>query len=90
MDVNAGRNITLVQIEVGGGSCGGGDVSAQGLGTTTAGAAIHADGGTGDGGGDAGTIGLKGRDVLTNDVVRANAGSSLSAVGQITARWAAT
>ena len=83
MDVNAGRNITLVQIEAGGGSCGGGDVSAQGLGTTTAGAAIHADGGPGDGGGDAGTIDLEGRDVLTNDVVRANAGTSLNAVGQI-------
>ena len=85
MDVNAGRNITLVQIEAGGGSCGGGDVSAQGLGTTTAGAAIHADGGPDDGGGDAGTIDLEGRDVLTNDVVRANAGTSLNAVGQITA-----
>jgi cysteine-rich repeat protein len=84
MDVNAGRNIALVQIEASGGSCGGGDVSAQGLGTTNASAAIHADGGPGDGGGDAGTIDLEGRDVVTNDVLRANAGTSANAIGQIT------
>jgi cysteine-rich repeat protein len=84
MDVSAGRDITLVQIEASGGSCGGGDISAQGLGTLTAGASIHADGGGGDGGGDAGTIDIEGRDVVTNDVVRANAGTSANFIGQIT------
>src|SRR5262249_54584928 len=82
--ISAGRDIALVQIEASGGSCGGGDVSAQGLGTLTAGASIHADGGAGDGGGDGGTIDLEGRDVATNDVVRANAGTSANLVGQIT------
>ena len=84
MDVSAGRDIALVQIEASGGSCGGGDISAQGLGTLTAGASIHADGGGGDGGGDGGTIDIEGRDVVTNDVVRANAGTSANLVGQIT------
>jgi cysteine-rich repeat protein len=84
MDVTAGRDISLVQIEAGGGSCGGGDVFMQGLGRLTAGAAIHADGGPGDGGGDGGTVDLEGRDVVTNDVVRANAGTAANAVGQIT------
>src|SRR5262249_51342419 len=83
MDVLAGRDITLVQIEAGGGSCGGGDVSAQGLGLVTAGAAIHADGGPGDGGGDGGTIDLEGRDVGTTDVLRANAGTAFNDIGQI-------
>src|SRR5262249_17120339 len=84
MDVTAGRDINLVQIEAGGGSCGGGDVFAQGLGRLTAGAAIHADGGPNDGGGDGGTIDLEGRDVATSDVLRANAGTSLNSIGQIT------
>jgi cysteine-rich repeat protein len=84
MDVSAGRDITLAQIEASGGSCGGGIVSVQGLGTVTAGASIHADGGGGDGGGDGGTIDLEGRDVVTNDVVRASAGTSANAIGQIT------
>src|SRR5262245_33509103 len=38
MDVSAGRDISLIQIEASGGSCGGGDISALGLGTLTAGA----------------------------------------------------
>ena len=84
LDISAGRDIALVQIEASGGSCGGGDVSAQGLGTLTARASIHADGGPGDGGGDGGTIDLEGRDVVTDDVVRANAGTSANLVGQIT------
>jgi cysteine-rich repeat protein len=84
LDISAGRDIALVQIEAGGGSCGGGDVSVQGLGELTAGASIHADGGSGDGGGDGGTIDLQGRDVVTNDVLRANAGTSLNMIGQIT------
>ena len=84
LDISAGRDINLVQIEASGGSCGGGDVSALGLGTVTAAASIHADGGPGDGGGDGGTIDIEGRDVTTNDVLRANAGTSANLVGQIT------
>jgi cysteine-rich repeat protein len=74
MDVTAGRDIALVQIDASGGSCGAGDISAQGLGTLTVGALIHADGT--NGGSDAGTIDLEGRDVVTNDVVRATGGST--------------
>src|SRR5262249_50357106 len=84
MDVLAGRDIALVQIEAGGGSCGGGDVFAQGLGRLRAAASIHADGGPGDGGGDGGTVDLEGRDGVTNDRGRADAGTSLNSIGQIT------
>src|SRR5262249_22626739 len=84
LDISAGRDIALVQIEASGGSCGGGDVSVPGPGELTAGAPDHADRGPAAGGGDGGTIDLQGRDVVTKDVLRANAGTSLNLIGQIT------
>ena len=74
MDVSAGRDITLVRIDVGGGSCGGGDITAQGLGHADRRRGIIADGSTGEEAAR-GIIDLEGRDVVTNDVVRANGGS---------------
>src|SRR5262249_8403156 len=74
MDVTAGRNVTLERIELSGGSCGGGDLSAQGLGTVTVTNLIDADGTTHIS--PAGTIMLRARDLVTNDVVRANGGST--------------
>ncbi len=73
MDVTAARNVTLARIDANGGSCGGGDVGVQGLGTVSLAGPVTADGGTNFGGG--GVIVIDGRDVVTNDVVRANAGS---------------
>ena len=73
MDVSAGRDISLDRIDVSGGSCGAGDVTIEGLGTVTVGNIISADGTTGIS--TAGFIGIKGRDVLTNAVVRATGGS---------------
>lgn len=72
-DVSAARDVTLARIDASGGSCGGGDVTAQALGTLRAGGLISADATTGLANG--GVIVLIGRDVVTNAVVRANGGS---------------
>ncbi len=80
VDVLAGRDVRLDRIEVSGGSCGGGTVWAQGLGTVTAAGQVTADGATDWGTG--GTLTLQGREVVTNAVLRAN-GSSTSGAGTI-------
>ncbi len=73
MDVSAARDVTLARIEVSGGSCGAGDVTVQALGTVTVGGLISGDSTVGLGSG--GVISLQGRDVITNEVIRANGGS---------------
>lgn len=80
IDMVAGRDVRLDRIDVSGGSCGGGTVWAQGLGTVTAAGLVSADGSTDFGTG--GFITLQGRDVVTTAVVRAN-GSATSAGGTI-------
>jgi cysteine-rich repeat protein len=80
MDVAGGRDVTLGRIELSGGSCGAGTLSIQGLGTVTVSQLITADGTTNISSG--GSISLQGRDLVTNDVVRAN-GGSLSPGGMI-------
>ncbi len=73
VDIRAARDITTNRYDVSGGSCGAGDVTILGLGTVTIPAQIVADGTTGISQG--GIISLQGRDLVTNDLVRANGGS---------------
>jgi cysteine-rich repeat protein len=72
--------VRLDRIDVSGGSCGGGTIWAQGLGTLTAAGMVTADGATEFGTG--GFVALQGRDVVTNAVVRAN-GTATSTGGTI-------
>src|SRR5262245_62972093 len=72
MDVSAARNVTLARIDISGGSCGAGDLTVEALGTLTVGALISGDSTVGFGAG--GIVALRGRDVVTNEVVRANGG----------------
>jgi len=72
MDVSTARDVTLARIDVGGGSCGGGDLTVQALGTLTVGGLITGDSTVGFGGGA--IILLNGRDIVTSEVVRANGG----------------
>src|SRR5262245_40053025 len=80
MDVSAARNVTLARIDIGGGSCGAGDLTVEALGTLTVGALITGDSTVGLGAG--GIVILHGRDVVTYEVVRAN-GGDMGAGGQI-------
>jgi cysteine-rich repeat protein len=73
LDVSTGRDATLARIDATGGSCGGGDLSVEGLGTVTVNGIISSD--TTVGFGSGGLIALKGRDLVTNEVVRAIGGS---------------
>jgi cysteine-rich repeat protein len=72
MFVTAGRDVALDRIELGAGSCGGGDLSVQGIGMVRANGGITADGTTRFSSG--GSIELQGRDVVTVDALRGNAG----------------
>jgi cysteine-rich repeat protein len=74
VDVTAGRDVRLDRIDLGGGSCGGGTLWAQGLGTVTAAGLVTADGATQFGTG--GFVTLQGRDVVTSAVIRANGSAS--------------
>ncbi len=80
VDVQAGRDVRLDRIDLGGGSCGGGTLWAQGLGTLTAAGLITADGATQFGTG--GFVTLQGRDVVASAVIRAN-GASTGLAGTI-------
>jgi cysteine-rich repeat protein len=73
VDVRAGRDATMNRLDASGGSCGAGEIGVQALGTVTLPVQIIADGTTGISAG--GFILLQGRDVITNDLVRANGGS---------------
>jgi cysteine-rich repeat protein len=73
LDVSAARDVTLARIEISGGSCGGGDVTVQGFGTVTVTGIISGDSTVGIGSG--GIIAIQGRDLVTNEVVRAIGGS---------------
>ena len=73
VDVRAGRDATMGRLDVSGGSCGAGDIGVQALGTLTTPVQIIGDGTSGISAGA--IIALQGRDVVTNDLVRANGGS---------------
>src|SRR5262249_35476659 len=73
LDVTAGRNATLARIDASGGSCGAGAITGNAPRTPPGGPPITAAGTSGISNG--GFISLPGRDVVTNEVVRAVGGS---------------
>jgi cysteine-rich repeat protein len=83
IDVTAGRDVALGRIELSAGSCGGGYLNVEGIGTVRTDGNVTADGSNRYASG--GAIDLQGRDVVTAATVQADAGD-LSVNGTIVLR----